>query len=70
MSDVESGGNQSATRQASETIRNTARTVREALDEGQTPGQAADIVRGMVREAPLLALASAFLVGVLVARRR
>jgi hypothetical protein len=43
--------------------------VREALDEGHVPGQSADIVRGMVREAPLLALLSAFLVGFLIARR-
>jgi hypothetical protein len=47
-----------------------ARRFREVRDEEQRPGQAADIVRSMVRELPLLALASAFLVGVLVGRRR
>jgi hypothetical protein len=59
----------SAVHQASETVREAARGVREALDEGHVPGQSADIVRGMVREAPLLALLSAFVVGFLVARR-
>jgi hypothetical protein len=54
---------------ASETVREAARGVREALDEGHVPGQSADIIRGMVREAPLLALLSAFLVGFLIARR-
>jgi hypothetical protein len=70
MSDIESGGDQSAIHPASEPIRNAARDVREALDEGQTRGQSADIVRGMVRQAPLLALASAFFMGILVGRRR
>jgi hypothetical protein len=59
----------SAVHQTSETVREAARGVREALDEGHVPGQSADIVQGMVRETPLLALLSAFLVGFLVARR-
>jgi hypothetical protein len=69
MSDVESESGTSTVRQANETIRNAARSVREALDEGRAPGQSADKVRAMVREAPLLALASAFLVGILIGRR-
>jgi hypothetical protein len=69
VSDFESESSKSAVHPASETIRNAARSVREALDEGRAPGQSADKVRAMVREAPLLALASAFLVGILVGRR-
>jgi hypothetical protein len=70
MSDIASGANQSADPQLSETPGSEARRFREVLDEGQGSGQAADIVRGMVREAPLLALASAFLMGILIGRRR
>jgi hypothetical protein len=32
--------------------------------------ESADIVRGMVRQIPLLALASAFFMGILIGRRR
>jgi hypothetical protein len=46
-----------------------ARRFREVFDEGHTSGDSADAVRGIVREAPLLALASAFLVGFMFARR-
>jgi hypothetical protein len=65
----ENAGEQSPINQASETIRDAAIDAREALDRGQTPGQSADIVRGMVREAPLPALLLAFLLGVMVGRR-
>jgi hypothetical protein len=68
MSDIASGISESADL-ASEAPRSEARRFREVLDEGQTAGQSADIVRSIVREAPLLALASAFVVGVLVGRR-
>jgi hypothetical protein len=69
LSDVESGTNQSAVDQASETPGTEARRFREVL-EGQASRQSVDIVRDIVREAPLLALASAFLMGILVGRRR
>lgn len=65
MSDIASNGN--AVDQTSETIRGEARKFREVLDDGQTPG--ADAVRDIVREAPLLALASAFIVGFMFGRR-
>jgi hypothetical protein len=55
---------------ASETVRHVARDVREALDDGQAPGQWKAIVRDLVREAPLASLGVAFLIGLLVARRR
>ncbi len=59
-----------AVHQASQSVRNAAKSVREVLDEGHVPGQSADKIRAMVREAPLLALASAFLMGILFGRRR
>jgi hypothetical protein len=70
MSDIASGANQSASLEAPEMHRSDARRLRRVLGEGQTPDQSADIVRRIVREAPLLALASAFLVGILIGRRR
>ena len=71
MSDVESGGgDRSAIGRASEPVTHAATGVGDAVEEGQARGQSADIVRGMVRQAPLLALASAFLMGVLIGRRR
>ena len=69
MSDIEAGAGESAA-SAAEPPRNEARRFREVLDDGRSPGPAANIVRGIVRDAPLLALASAFFVGVLIGRRR
>ena len=70
MSDIASGADQFDNPQASGVFRNEARRFREVFDEGQTPGQPVDIVRAIVREAPLLALASAFFMGILIGRRR
>ncbi|MBW7971116.1 hypothetical protein [Bradyrhizobium sp. BR 10289] len=53
----------------SEGVRETARSVRQSLEEGRTPGQALAFLRDVAREAPLPALAVAFMLGVLVARR-
>jgi len=56
-------------KEVSEGIRETARTVRQTLEEGQPPGQAVAILRDVVREAPLPSLLVAFMLGVLIARR-
>ncbi len=68
MSDIASGTSESADL-ASKAPRSEARRFREVLDEGHMAGQSADFVRRIVHDAPLLALASAFAVGVLVGRR-
>jgi hypothetical protein len=47
-----------------------ARRLREVLGERQTFSRSADTVRGIVREAPLLALALAFSIGILIGRRQ
>jgi hypothetical protein len=56
-------------KEASEAVRETARSVRQNLEEGQPPGQALAFLRDIVREAPLPALLVAFMLGCLVARR-
>jgi len=56
-------------KEVSEGIRETVRTVRQNLEEGQPPGQAVAILRDVVREAPLPSLLVAFMLGVLIARR-
>jgi len=61
--------NRSPIKETTETIQAVAKNVRQALETDQTQGQWIDIVRGMVREAPLPSLMIAFLFGVLVARR-
>ncbi|TWB03589.1 hypothetical protein FBZ96_10260 [Bradyrhizobium stylosanthis] len=50
-------------------VRDAAHEIRNALDNGQPHGQWKVILRNAVREAPLPALAVAFVLGVLVARR-
>jgi hypothetical protein len=56
-------------KEASEGVRETARNVRQSLEEGQPPGQALAFLRDVVREAPLPSLLVAFMIGCLVARR-
>ncbi|MGY3396085.1 hypothetical protein ACVWW6_008676 [Bradyrhizobium sp. USDA 3311] len=56
-------------KEVSEGVRETARTVRQSLEEGQAPGQALGFLRDVVREAPLPSLLVAFMLGCLVARR-
>jgi hypothetical protein len=51
------------------TVRDAAREIRHALEDGQPPGQWKAIVSDLVREAALPSLAVAFMTGVIVARR-
>jgi len=69
MNGIQSGGEASAFADTTATVRNVARDVRDALDDGQAPGRWKVILRDLVREAPLPSLAVAFMVGVIVARR-
>ena len=55
---------------ATETVRVTTQSVADAIDAGRRPGAPLDRVARWAREAPLHALAAAFLVGVLIGRRR
>ncbi|MCP3459652.1 hypothetical protein [Bradyrhizobium sp. CCGUVB23] len=64
-----SASDPSAFSEATATIRDVARSARQALGQGQEPGQWKAILRDLVREAPLPSLAVAFMLGVLVARR-
>ena len=45
-------------KEVSEGVRETARTVRQSLEQGQAPGQALGFLRDVVREAPLPSLLS------------
>jgi hypothetical protein len=60
----------SATDRAAETIRSASHTVSDAIEAGREPDVPLDILAKLVREAPLPALPIAFLLGVVVARRR
>lgn len=55
---------------AAETIRSASHRVSDAIEAGSEPNMPLDILAKLVREAPLPALTIAFLLGVLVARRR
>lgn len=59
----------STVKQVSENVREVARNVRESLEEGRQRGASSQIVRDVVREAPLASLAVAFLIGYVIARR-
>jgi ElaB/YqjD/DUF883 family membrane-anchored ribosome-binding protein len=54
---------------ASQTVRDTTRSVADAIEAGRQPGAPLDRLARWTREAPLQAVAVAFLVGVLVGRR-
>jgi len=54
----------------SEAITDTAQHVGHAIEVGRQPGMPLSILSNIVREAPLGSLLVAFLLGVLVARRR
>ena len=69
MNASQSGGERSAFADTTATVRNGARDVRDALDEGRPAGRWKAILGDLVREAPLSSLAVAFVVGVIVARR-
>ena len=55
---------------AAETIRSASHRVSDAIEAGRQPDMPLDILAKLVREAPLPALAIAFLLGVVIARRR
>src|SRR6266403_3135253 len=54
----------------SEAVKDTAQRVGRAIDAGRKPGMPLSILSNIAREAPLGSLLVAFLLGVLVARRR
>ena len=60
----------SAVDQAAELFRTASQKVNEAIDTVQEPGMPLDTISRWARRAPLQALAAAFLVGVMTARRR
>jgi ElaB/YqjD/DUF883 family membrane-anchored ribosome-binding protein len=59
-----------AVQAAAETVRETTQSVADAIEAGRQPGAPLDRVAQWTREAPLQALAVAFLAGILIARRR
>jgi hypothetical protein len=56
--------------QAAQAFRSASQRVNEAIKAMQEPGMPLDVLSRWTRQAPLQALAVAFLVGVLFARRR
>jgi hypothetical protein len=54
----------------SEAVRDTAQRVGRAIDAGRKPGMPLSILSNIAREAPLGSLLVAFLLGVVVGRRR
>jgi hypothetical protein len=56
--------------QAAQAFRSASQRVNEAIEAVQEPGMPLDVLARATRQAPLQALAVAFLVGVLVTRRR
>jgi hypothetical protein len=69
MNESQSGSEPSTFAETTATVREAARDVRHALEEGQTPGQWKTILSNLDREAPLPSLAVAFMLGVIIARR-
>jgi hypothetical protein len=55
---------------ATQTSKETTRSVADAIETGRQPGAPLDRLARWAREAPLHAVTVAFLVGVLLARRR
>jgi ElaB/YqjD/DUF883 family membrane-anchored ribosome-binding protein len=55
---------------AADTVRVTTQRLGEAIDAGRRPGAPLDRLANWAREAPLHAVTVAFLVGVLLGRRR
>jgi hypothetical protein len=64
------GSSPSAATQATDTLRAASQRVSEAIDSGREPGMPLDTIARLVREAPLHSLMIAFLLGIVVARRR
>jgi hypothetical protein len=59
-----------AVQAATTTVKATTQTVADALEAGRQPGAPLDWLARSAREAPLHALAVAFLIGVMLGRRR
>jgi hypothetical protein len=59
-----------AVQAASRTVKETTQSVTDAIEAGRRPGAPLDRLAQWTREAPLPALALAFMLGVLIARRR
>ena len=59
-----------AVQAATQTVKETTRSVADAIEAGRQPGAPLDRLARWAREAPLHAVTIAFLVGVLVGRRR
>jgi hypothetical protein len=53
-----------------DTIMSAARQVNQAIESGRRPGMPLDVLAAKTRRAPLAALSIAFLLGMVVARRR
>jgi ElaB/YqjD/DUF883 family membrane-anchored ribosome-binding protein len=58
-----------AVHSAAETVKATTQTLSEAIDAGRQPGAPLDRLARWTREAPLNAVAVAFLIGILIGRR-
>lgn len=54
----------------SDAVKSTAHTIGDAIESGKKPGMPLSILSNIAREAPLGSLLIAFLLGVVVARRR
>ena len=59
-----------AVQSAAQTVKETTRSVADAIEAGRKPGAPLDRLARWAQEAPLHALAVAFLAGVLLGRRR
>jgi plasmid stabilization system protein ParE len=64
------GSSPSAATRATDTLRAASQRVSEAIGSGRAPGMPVDTIARLVREAPLHSLTIAFLLGMVVARRR
>jgi hypothetical protein len=56
--------------EVSEAVKGTVHRIRDAINTGRKPGMPLSILSNIAREAPLGSLLAAFLLGVVVARRR
>ncbi len=68
--DIDDSTEKSTTARVGETIRSASQSVNDAIAAGREPGMPLDTLSRMVREAPLPALAVAFMLGVVFARKR
>ena len=59
-----------AVREASETVQTTTRSIADAVEAARAPGRPLDRLARLTREVPLQALGVAFMLGLIVARRR